>query len=280
MEFYGIEMKGKFILEILETTPEYENSDEGRVIYVEDEEKLLYGDSSNWVNIISSDSDITASLQDIIDGVEDKKYISPLKYAQIKATSSDVLAGSNDLKYITSLALRGLKASIVESQTGVDDIKYVTPAGLSSFAESNPGILPGTVIYYLKDSAPSGYLKANGAEISRTTYSDLFSVIGTTFGIGDGSTTFNLPDLRGRFIRSWSDDGSIDSGRLFGSFQNDELKSHSHSIRGWDRNIDGSGAEGDRSLATFVGLSNGFIGDTGGVETRPTNIALLACIKY
>ncbi len=63
-------------------------------------------------------------------------------------------------------------------------------------------VRPGTVIIYPLASL-SGYLICNGAAISRTTYADLFSVLGTTYGSGDGSTTFNLPDFRGDFIRGY-----------------------------------------------------------------------------
>ena len=66
-------------------------------------------------------------------------------------------------------------------------------------------------------TAPSGYLKCNGA-VSRTTYADLFAIIGTTHGAGNGSTTFNVPDLRGEFVRGW-DDSRGGYGRSFGSSQ-------------------------------------------------------------
>jgi len=279
MEFYGIEMKGIFTLEILPTTPDYETDDEGRLIYVNDIETLLYGGTTDW---IICGENLAASLQEIIDSIIDNRYITPLKLSQIKCTSSDVLIGTDNLKYITPLALRGLKASIAESQAGIDDIKYVTPAGLNSslgqFIESNPGVPAGAIIYYSKNTPPEGFLKANGAAISRTTYSSLFSVIGTTFGIGDGSTTFNLPDLRGRFIRSWCDDGSIDAGRVFGSFQLDEFKSHNHVVGPYSgitinqnksEPWESQGIQGSQYTSTV-----------GGSETRPTNIALLACIKY
>jgi microcystin-dependent protein len=58
----------------------------------------------------------------------------------------------------------------------------------------------GLVLPYAGSSAPTGWLLCDGAEISRTTYSDLFALIGTTYGVGNGSTTFNIPDLRGRVI--------------------------------------------------------------------------------
>lgn len=86
----------------------------------------------------------------------------------------------------------------------------------------------GAVSAFARNTAPDGWLKANGAAVSRTAYAALFAAIGTTFGAGDGSTTFNLPDLRGEFIRGWDDGRGVDSGRAFGSAQGDQNKQHSH----------------------------------------------------
>ena len=62
------------------------------------------------------------------------------------------------------------------------------------------GAITGEIKWFAFNTAPDGYLVCNGATVSRETYADLFAVIGTTFGSGDGSTTFNLPDLRNRYI--------------------------------------------------------------------------------
>lgn len=86
----------------------------------------------------------------------------------------------------------------------------------------------GKVVAFAKSSAPSGFLKCNGAAVSRTTYAALYAAIGTTFGSGDGSTTFNVPDLRGEFVRGWDDARGIDSGRTFGSWQDGQNVSHTH----------------------------------------------------
>ena len=136
----------------------------------------------------------------------------------------------------------------------------------------------GAVIWVAMNTAPTGFIKANGAAVSRTTYSALFTAIGTTFGSGDGSTTFNVPDLRGEFIRGWDDSRGVDSGRSFGSFQADEFKSHTHQelyntpSSGQDQAGSGSG-DNDYTSSRQTGA-------TGGAETRPRNVALLACIKY
>lgn len=85
-------------------------------------------------------------------------------------------------------------------------------------------LLPaGTIIQSASQSTPMGYLKCNGASISRVSYQKLFEVIGTAFG-SDDENTFRLPDLRGRFIRGFSDGSSIDSGRAFGSSQDDAIR--------------------------------------------------------
>lgn len=89
-------------------------------------------------------------------------------------------------------------------------------------------LLPaGTIIQSASKSTPGGYLKCNGASISRVSYKKLFEVIGTTFG-SDDKNTFRLPDLRGRFVRGFSDGSSIDSNRAFGSSQDSAIGRHIH----------------------------------------------------
>ena len=88
----------------------------------------------------------------------------------------------------------------------------------------------GKIEYIPFSRVPSGYLKANGAAVSRITYSNLFAAIGTTFGAGDGPTTFNLPDLRGEFIRGFDDGRGVDSGRVLGSSQTDAFQGHWHNL--------------------------------------------------
>lgn len=151
--------------------------------------------------------------------------------------------------------------------------------GVITTANLPVGITPaaGTLGYFGMSTAPTGWLKANGAAISRSTYADLFAAIGTTYGTGDGSTTFNIPDLRGEFPRGWDDGRGVDSGRSFGSAQSDAFKSHSHFISGFGNGSDLNGgpfADSGTRPAQYTATY------TGGSETRPRNIALLACIKY
>jgi len=139
-------------------------------------------------------------------------------------------------------------------------------------------VKPGAVIWHAANTAPTGYLKANGALVSRSTYADLFAAIGTTFGAGDGSTTFALPDLRGEFIRGWDDARGIDSGRAFGSAQTDAFRSHNHDLPTVMGRFTGGGTTG--TSGTVVTIGDFQTSSAGGAETRPRNVALLACIKF
>lgn len=139
------------------------------------------------------------------------------------------------------------------------------------------GNIVGQVCFFALNTAPTGFLKCNGAVISRTTYADLFAVIGTTFGAGDGTTTFALPDLRGEFIRGWDDGKGTDSGRVFGSSQAHSFASHSHD---YQRAGGGSGSfllQSGSALRLDPSIPTTSVG---GTETRPINVALLACIKF
>ena len=141
---------------------------------------------------------------------------------------------------------------------------------------------PGEVCYFARNTAPLGFLKANGAAISRTTYQALFAAIGTTYGAGDGSTTFNVPDLRGEFVRGWDDARGIDAGRGIGTWQDSYNKSHTHKFRGGNAATGGTiyNASYGGGGPGYTIEATGSIVSEGGVEARPRNIALLACIKY
>jgi phage-related tail fiber protein len=145
---------------------------------------------------------------------------------------------------------------------------------------SAEGIVPaGSVIFVAKSTVPTGYLACNGASLNTTTYSTLYNAIGYTFG-GSGSS-FNIPDLRGEFLRGWDNGRGIDSGRAFGSAQEDALQDHTHSGNGLislggAQIINNAGGAGRNTQPTGL-VSAAYRSAT---ETRPRNIALLACIKY
>ena len=154
----------------------------------------------------------------------------------------------------------------------------------------------GLISWFPIQTPPTGWLVADGALLSRTTYADLFAVIGTTYGAGDGSTTFQLPDLRSEFLRGWDAAGGTsrgcDLGRSFGSNQTASMQAHCHIMDSggdstightpWSNVATGSGnttASLTNSSRTVrrCGLSS-TVGT--GNDTRPMNVALLPCIKY
>lgn len=177
-----------------------------------------------------------------------------------------------------------------------------TNLGVYSKEESDRLVSAGAVIHFARNTAPQGWLKANGAAISRTAYAALFGVIGTTYGAGDGFNTFNLPDMRGEFLRGWDDGRGIDLNRVLGTAQTDQNKAHTHSATAGsdgghshnytntDTNSGGSGlqpgtgyTDRDSTLTTSWDGSHTHIvtiTSSGGNETRPRNVAMLACIKF
>ena len=160
----------------------------------------------------------------------------------------------------------------------------------------------GAVIAVAGSSTPTGYLACNGAAVSRSAYADLYQQCGTTYGSGDGSSTFNVPDLRGYFIRGWNagggNAGNIDSGRNIGSIQNDQNKEqthtididdpgHKHEIYGGGNDDDGGPNQtGSNDTSTLNNMGNATTGitadaqDQGGTEVRVKNIAMYYVIKY
>lgn len=142
---------------------------------------------------------------------------------------------------------------------------------------------PGLVAYYAMANPPPGWIRANGAAVSRTSYAQLFSVIGTFYGLGDGSSTFNLPDLRGIFLRGVDDGRNMDPGRFQGSLQYGEVGPHGHLIKMVNLPVPGSlsyqnGPQDVTFRGEYTSLQPTQTND--GFETRPVNVALLACIKY
>lgn len=148
---------------------------------------------------------------------------------------------------------------------------------------------PGMMMMWPATWVPGGWLERNGAPISRVTYADLFAVIGTVFGAGDGVNTFNLPDDRGVFERGWDHGRGLDAGRVFGSYQDDAFQGHTHqTVEGQVRAYVGSGGGGANPAgsavkATSLGppLAYGSWGTPrNDDETRAKNRAYLPIIKY
>lgn len=148
---------------------------------------------------------------------------------------------------------------------------------LVEFYSTGNCYLVGASVGFYRDTAPPGFLKENGAAVSRTTYAALFAAIGTKFGAGDGVTTFNLPDSRALFSRALDDNKGIDVGRQMGSTQIQSIQSHNHVILGKATNFVFSAPAGGNAPGSGT---TGATEVAGGTETRPANIAKLYCIKF
>ena len=182
---------------------------------------------------------------------------------------------------------------------GIPAIEISAAGGVTIPDLTSGGVPSGAVFYFAASTAPTGYLEANGAAVSRATYAALFAVVGTTYGAGNGTTTFNLPNLRGQFLRGWDNGAGVDPARVFGSSQAQATEAHQHIMPiSWNTGngdmllpnsyLYGSsgsftrtavnGSTTAQSAAATAPLVSTQIGTTSG-ETRPTNVALLPCIK-
>lgn len=145
---------------------------------------------------------------------------------------------------------------------------------------ANQAVNPGVIGIFARSTAPSGWLVCDGSALSIATYPGLAAACGTFYNLGtEPAGTFRIPDFRGVFIRGWDGVRGLDSGRVFGSYQADELAAHTHLIS--PPTSDGDGGSG--LTATGSGGSEVITpyasGSTGGTETRPKNVAQLICIK-
>lgn len=137
----------------------------------------------------------------------------------------------------------------------------------------------GMISSFCASTAPTGWIQCNGAAVSRTTYSDLFAAVGTVYGSGDGSTTFNVPEMRGEFLRAWDNARGVDSGRAIGTFQEStgiDKDTPTGGTLGMD-NQDGPQKSSSSIRVAYQGIGNRNVSR---YKLRPRNVALLTCIKY
>lgn len=160
---------------------------------------------------------------------------------------------------------------------------------------ANGSFVPvGTINAIGGTSVPAGWLECDGTAVSRSEYASLFAQLGTTCGAGDGSTTFNLPDLRGEFIRGWDNGRGVDAGRSVGAPQVQATSSEGLELFCWwyngysehscgfnylDADVCVTGQHRDSRYIEKNKAGTQLIKGTAD-ETRPRNIALMYIIKY
>lgn len=151
----------------------------------------------------------------------------------------------------------------------------------------------GMVAPFYSTAAPAGWLALSGQTVARADYAALWAHVQANslavteatwatekgrFSVGDGSTTFRLPDLRSEFVRSWDNGRGVDTGRTLASLQGSANLEHTHGVKadngGFNTNTNNVVSGTDRGLA-YTASTN----PSGGTESRPRNVALLMCIK-
>ena len=189
----------------------------------------------------------------------------------------------------------------------VSTTKIADGAITSAKLNSSVTLIPtGMIAPFPTSGVPTGWLECNGAAVSRSTYADLFALISDDYGNGDGSSTFNLPDLRGQFIRGFAngqttdpdrasrtDRGDGTTGDAVGTKQDHAVEEHSHrtpATSGYNTNTSNTtyyskGGTGYSSTLAHGGpiwqnanSSNPNI-KVSSNETRPKNVSMLYCIK-
>jgi len=260
--------------------------------------KLWVNSNNNTLNIYDGTNFINLGKVDTAE-MGHATTASPSFTGTITSAGDIVMSGNGSLQLPT-----GTTAQRPTPTTG--DIRFNTSITQfegyngSVWGEIANGVPAGSVFTFASTTVPSGYLECNGAAVSRSTYASLFSAIGTTHGSGDGSSTFNLPDLRGQFVRGFDNGRGVDSGRSFASSQTDQNKSHAHSVTdpghvhattfdnkkyfpgGGSTSITYGGAGGyPADVFTMSNANTGIsLGNDGGTENRPKNVALMYVIKF
>ena len=177
---------------------------------------------------------------------------------------------------LASMAAYTVKANATGSPAAVADVTLAALAALL-VAQGFSVVPVGSITPIVGVAAPAGWLLCDGTAVSRTTYSSLFTTCATNFGVGDGSTTFNVPDLRGYFVRGFDAGRGIDPARVLYAAQADALASHTHVV-----NIINilAGAGAVQNAVNAAATGGAATQATGVAETRPKNIAFNYCIKF
>ena len=255
-------------------------------LFVLQKDNISFGSTgTNLINVVSN-----SVSQMVVNGVGNVGIGIATPNAKLDVTS---VTQGFAMPRMTSVQRKAITAPIAGLQVYDTNLKgYYTYDGTKWDCVTTPA---GTVDYFANVTVPNGYLECNGQAVNRITYAELFAAIGTLYGAGDGSTTFNVPDLRGEFIRGADNGRGVDAVRVLGSGQSStEIGTYAHSDAGsagataaitvYSNQVDGSGAAvtGVNS-SYYMGAATAVNGGplyVGSFKIRPRNVALMPCIKF
>jgi microcystin-dependent protein len=274
-----------------------DNTDSQTLILQGTNLSISRGNSITLSGVVDLDSDPTNEIQTLSIN-KDSIRLSQANYI--------ILPKDNDLdstNEIQTLLVTGNKLIISKSnQVNIDGDTSNEIQSLSfvndslRLSKSNrvfmPGVPVGTIVAFGGRNIPPGWLLCDGSLVNRSQFPNLFLILDSVWGSGNSTTTFNLPDLRGQFLRGVSGTSNVDpdttmrtpkysggnTGNNVGSYQVDELKSHSHLITRRTNSSNGNYFAAGSNAASNAGPDSTL--DTGGTETRPKNAYVYYIIKY
>ncbi len=192
------------------------------------------------------------------------KNKTPGEFTRVKVNERGIVVSGDNPE---TLAAMGIKDSY-------------TKAEIETMIAQASALPVGATVAFPLDKVAPGFLELDGSVKSIAVYPDLAAYLGTSFNKGDeGAGNFRLPDSRGEFLRGWDHGRGIDAGRGIGSYQLDELKSHTHKMTLRDVAAPGAGTTLIYPDASAPVYSETRISKEGGPETRPRNLAVIWCIK-
>ena len=232
----------------------------------------------NWEQDRIDDIDVVTDHAD----EEDNNFADGLSLTFLRdgrvPMSGNLNMGNFKIKNLSDGALDGDAVNRKQMTTATEDLKTEITKTI------NGSLMIGDIKCSALQKDHGNWMICNGREVSREDYADLFEAIGETFGDGNGVTTFNLPDCRGVVVRGFDNGRGYDSGRKFGSYQEDQMQTHTHGVPGVQSACSGGGRNigvyyaSDASPSANFRTSSNASGRTGN-ETRVKSIALNYFIK-
>lgn len=216
---------------------------------------------------------------------------------EVVLLTPQTLTAAQQAQALANIAALGLSGGTIKGALAVQGTMTVqTPTANANPAtkqyvdekvSASTGVPAGAIMFFGVKSIPDGWLLCNGANVSRTTYANLFAAIGTNFGSGNGSTTFTLPNLSGRFIEGTTSTGSVGNTysaglpNISGSHNGTPWVTESSgafSIVRQNVNVSSGSASSTNAVNFYASRNSSIYGSSSTVQ--PPAIALLPCIKF